>query len=264
MTAVASALGPGADLGLRARDLCKSFGGIRAVNDVSLDFPNAAITALIGPNGAGKTTFFNLISGLLKSDSGRIIYNGTDITRLGPVGRTRLRIGRTFQITSIFPRLTALENVQMALFAGRGVSSNFFKPSKGLFAAECIEALKEVQLEGLRDTKAGQLSHGDRKRLELAIVLALSPSLLLLDEPTAGMGAAERVSAVALIARLARDRSMTLVFTEHDMDTVFGIADSVVVMHRGAVIAQGSVDEIRANVLVQESYLGRAGVTVGA
>jgi branched-chain amino acid transport system ATP-binding protein len=244
---------------LDVRNISKSFGGFRAVRDVSLALKQGERRALIGPNGAGKTTLFNLLSGRLRIDGGEIRYRGQAVETLPPHRICRLGIARTFQITSIYPQLSALANVQVALFARFGHAHRLFRDAAHADREEALTALRDVGLHERASTIGGELSYGDQKRLELAIALALKPSLLLLDEPTAGVESSTRREIVDLVKRLCAEHAMTLLFCEHDMEAVFAIADRITVLHQGAVLAEGAADEIRANQMVRSIYLGGSG-----
>jgi branched-chain amino acid transport system ATP-binding protein len=258
------------DTVLRTVGLKKHFGGVQAVNGVNLLVPEGDVRAIIGPNGAGKTTLFNLITGDLPHDSGEIHVLGREVTGLRPDELTRHGIGRTFQITSIFRRLTVLENVQTALMTRHRRHFNLFARGARLYRKEAFILLDRVGLTGQAPKPSGILSHGDQRRLELAIALAGEPSLLMLDEPTAGMAPRERHEMMSLVAKIADDTRLTVVFTEHDMDVVFAASRRISVLHQGAVIAEGTPAEVRANVEVQRVYLGvppaaeRAAAVAGA
>lgn len=243
---------------LRAEALSKRFGGVVAVNRASLQVRGGSFHAVIGPNGAGKTTLFNLLSGALLPDGGRVWFGARDITRLAPHRRARLGIARTFQIVSLFAEMTVLENVLVAVLARRGRIVNPLRPYLA-YRDECSEAaaiLKGLELERFAHWPVTSLSYGDRKFVEIAMAFALRPRLLLLDEPTAGMGLHERTAAMRTIRRLAAEQGLTVLFTEHDMDVVFGYADIITVMHQGRVIAEGPPDAISQRSDVQEIYLG--------
>jgi branched-chain amino acid transport system ATP-binding protein len=236
--------------------LKKHFGGVKAVDGVNLAIPRGELRAIIGPNGAGKTTLFNLLTGHIRHDAGAIYFKGEEISKSPPHHVSRKGIGRTFQITSIFRRMTALENVQVALMTHRRQHFHIFRPAKTLYQEEALALLERV---GLRDEAwkpSGILSHGDQKRLELAIALAGKPDLLMLDEPTAGMAPRERQEIMRLVERIGRAENLTIVFTEHDMDIVFAVAERITVMHQGSVIAEGMPEEVRADREVQRVYLG--------
>ncbi|MGH8875243.1 MAG: ABC transporter ATP-binding protein, partial [Acidimicrobiia bacterium] len=211
---------------------------------------------VIGPNGAGKTTLFNLITGYLRPDAGRVLFDGADVTGHPTHRIARAGIARAFQITSIFPKLTVFENVQLGILARRGETARVVGVVKGRHATQVMEILEAVGLAGTRDLQAGNLSHGDQRALELAISLTLEPKLLLLDEPTAGMAPAETAKTMELIRAIAIERHLTLLFCEHDMEVVFDTADRILVMHQGRRLAEGTPEEIRAHPEVRAVYLG--------
>jgi len=242
---------------LQTISLRKHFGGVQAVNGVDLAVPPGDLRAIIGPNGAGKTTLFNLLSGDLAHDTGQIYFGGHEVSGLPPHQLCRRGLGRTFQITSIFRRLTALENVQTAFLSHHRRHYNVFVPARRLYRDEALALLERVGLREQAGKPSGILAHGDQRRLELAIALAGAPRLLLLDEPTAGMAPRERHEIMALVARIAGDTGLTVVFTEHDMDVVFAVARWITVLHQGAVLAEGAPAEVRANGDVQRVYLGQ-------
>ncbi|HEY0879780.1 MAG TPA: ABC transporter ATP-binding protein [Zeimonas sp.] len=243
---------------LSVRGLSKRFGGVHAVDGIDLDVQAHETVALIGPNGAGKTTFYNLLSGRMQPSSGSVVFDGCDVTGLAPHEISRLGISRSFQITNIFPELSARENVEVALTAVHGRSLRLFSraAADGALHEEAEALLERLGLGALAASRAGRLSYGDKRLLEIAIVLATRPRLVLLDEPTAGMTPDETRAVVALVRQLAESTQYTFLITEHDMDVVFGLADRIVVMHRGSVLAHGSADEIRASREVREAYLG--------
>jgi branched-chain amino acid transport system ATP-binding protein len=244
---------------LRVEGLHKSFGGVQAVQGVSLAVAAGELLALIGPNGAGKSTCFNMLNGQLRPDAGRVTLAGQDITGLAPRAIWRLGVGRTFQITATFASLSVLENVQMALLSHRRRLMRLWAP---LSAEDPTPALALLERLGMAEQAArpcGVLAYGDLKRVELAIALANNPRLLLMDEPTAGMAPAERVALMALTARIARESGIAVLFTEHDMDVVFTHADRLLVLDRGRMLAEGSPEDVRANPAVREVYLGHEG-----
>ena len=241
---------------LEVRDLRKSFDGFMAVAGVSLTVPRSSISAIIGPNGAGKTTLFNLITGHLEPDTGSVRFNEREITGIAPHDLCRLGMGRSFQRTNIFPRLTVLQNIQAAFLCHRGRGWNLLTPVERLYREETQALLDSVGLLDKAGEVAGFLSHGNQKQLELGITLALEPEILLLDEPTAGMSAQETRESIRLIERIARERGLTLLFTEHDMEVVFAIAHRITVLHQGLVIADGTPDEVRRHPDVRRVYLG--------
>ncbi len=247
---------------LSVSGLGKSFGGVRAVDGVGFSVAAGEMLAMIGPNGAGKSTCFNMLNGQLRPDAGRIALAGVDITGMRPRAVWRRGVGRTFQITATFASMTVRENVQMALLSHRRAVWRFWRPATRAFAAEADALLDQVEMLPQAERAAGVLAYGDLKRLELAIALANAPMLLLMDEPTAGMAPGERAGLMGLARRLARERGVAVLFTEHDMDVVFGVADRIIVLSRGAVIAEGDRDAIRADPRVRDVYLG-SGTTSG-
>jgi branched-chain amino acid transport system ATP-binding protein len=252
-----------AEVVLRLVGLRKHFGGVQAVAGVTLTVPAGDVRAVIGPNGAGKTTLFNLITGDLAHDSGEIHFLGQEIDGLAPQDLSRRGMARTFQITSIFRRLTVLENVQTALLVHHRRHYNVLRSAQRLYREPGMTLLDRVGLAEQAGKPSGILSHGDQRRLELAIALASEPRLLLLDEPTAGMAPRERHEIIALVVAIAQDVGLTVVFTEHDMDVVFAVARHITVLHQGAVIAEGKPAEVRANPDVQRVYLGSPAATAG-
>jgi branched-chain amino acid transport system ATP-binding protein len=241
---------------LEVQNVRKTFGGVAAVDGVSFALPAGEIRALIGPNGAGKTTFFNILTGQLAADQGAVRFRGRPIAGLSPWAIWRLGISRTFQITATFATLTVLENVQVARLSHVGKSRAPITPAVRLEVGPAVALLKQVGLVDQRFRPAGVLAYGDLKKLELAIALANDPALLLLDEPTAGMAPAERGALMGLTATIARERGLTVLFTEHDMDVVFATADRIMVLHQGRVIADGLPADVRADSQVQAVYLG--------
>jgi branched-chain amino acid transport system ATP-binding protein len=241
---------------LRTERLQKFFGGVHAVDEVALSVPEGQRRAIIGPNGAGKTTLFNLVSGHLRPDRGAIYIRGQRINEYSPQRICHLGLSRTFQITSIFPRLKVYENVLAAILVHEKKSFNLVYPASRMARATTEALVRLVGLEDAAGQVSGTLSHGDQKRLELAIALASEPKLLLLDEPTAGMAPQEKAETMALIDTIAREKGLTILFTEHDMDVVFGHAECITVMHQGRILAEGDAQEVRANEAVQRIYLG--------
>jgi len=242
---------------LRVEGLTKRFGGVSAISDVTLRFETGSLTAVIGPNGAGKSTFFNLISGAIVPDGGRILLDEADITHENRARIVRRGIGRAFQVTSIFPTMTVAENLMAAICAHRGqwawLGRRFPPPGT---RARALEVADQLGLAGQADVLSANLSHGDQKLLDIALALALEPRVLLLDEPTAGMGPEERTRMMERVHALWERQGLTLVFIEHDMDIVFRIAGSIRVLCYGRVLAEGTPDEIRADPRVIEAYLG--------
>lgn len=253
---------------LRVENLKKSFGGVQATRDVSIDFPTGSLTAIIGPNGAGKTTFFNLISGHIRPDSGRVLFDDVDLVGLSSLQTVRRGIGRAFQVASLFPSLTVREALAAAVTSHRRGSWRVLArfPQAGL-GTRVEELMDLMDLTPQAEILSSNLSHGDQKLLDIALALAMEPKVLLLDEPTAGMGPDERWRMIGKVHRLWEAKRMTVIFIEHDMDIVFKIAQTVHVLKYGAVLAQGTPDEIRRNPDVIDAYLGtdhHLSQTVGA
>ena len=240
---------------LRVEEIDKSFGGLMAVNGVSFQIEKGELSSIIGPNGAGKTTLFNLLTGHLSPDKGRILFKEREVTGLSPHGICNLGIGRSFQRTNIFPRLSAFDNVQVAVMSWGRKSSNIFLRAQKMLREETDEILESIGLRDKKEITAGLLAHGDQRRLEIGIALGSYPELLLLDEPTAGMSPEESGRTVELIQGLARERGLTLLFIEHDMNVVFQISEKIRVMHMGSIIAEGIPEDVRANEEVQRIYL---------
>jgi len=245
---------------LRAEQLCCSFGSVRAVNDVSMSIAPGELRALIGANGAGKTTLFNLLSGFVSPSGGRILFDGQDITERAPHERVAMGIARTFQITEVFPELSVHENLRVPVESQAGLR---LSPWLSRSATNQIEARvgELLELGGLTQKSwrlAGELSHGDQRTTEILMALALKPRLLLLDEPTAGMGEQETYEITELIRRLHRERSLTIVLVEHDMRVVFHLADRIMVMAEGSMLAEGTAQQIATDERVQAAYLGTA------
>lgn len=240
---------------LKVEKVTKAFGGLVAVNDVSFEIVENELSSIIGTNGAGKTTLFNLLTGGLRCDSGRVTFMGENITNCNPYEICRKGVGRSFQTTNIFPRLTAFENVEVAVLSAQGKSSNLFSPTSKMVTEGAFEILGSVGLSDQKEILGSLLSHGDRRRLDIGIALASHPKLLMLDEPTAGMSPKESVEITELIHELAKERGFSLIFIEHDMNIVFSISEKIKVMHQGRIIFEGSPEEVRANREVQEIYL---------
>jgi ABC-type branched-subunit amino acid transport system ATPase component len=243
---------------LQAEGIVRHFGGVRAVDGVSVSLQPGEFTALIGPNGAGKSTLFAIIAGQQSADAGRVRFAGEDVTRAGPVQRARRGIGRTFQTAAAFASMTVLQNVQMALAAHAGAHFDPWRPLPRLHRDEAAGLLARVGLDAQAGRAAADIAYADLKRLELALALAGRPRLLLMDEPTAGMAAAERAALMDLVVAVAAEGALTVLFTEHSMDVVFGYARRLLVMSRGALIADGAPDEVRAMPAVQAAYFGDA------
>jgi branched-chain amino acid transport system ATP-binding protein len=245
---------------LEVRNLTRRFGNLVAVRDVSMTVENGELRAIIGPNGAGKTTLFNLVSGFFAPSSGSIRFDGRDVADLSANQRVWLGMARTFQITEIFPELTVLENVRIATETAAG-----YRLRPWLNRAETSDVDRRIEemlalatLSGKADRLVGELAHGDQRAAEIAMALALQPRLLLLDEPTAGMGDQETYDITQLIRRLHRDAKLTIVLIEHDMRVVFHLADRITVLDQGSFLADGTPQEIAANAAVQRAYLGQA------
>jgi branched-chain amino acid transport system ATP-binding protein len=241
---------------LRTHALTKRFGGLIATDALEFEVRRGEVHAVIGPNGAGKTTLVNQLIGELAPDAGRIVFDGTDITRLPSYRRALMGLSRSYQITSIFPEFTTLENVALALQAHQGHSFGFWRPanSEERLMRPAREALEEVALFGKSNRPADELAHGERRQLELAMALVSEPKLLLLDEPMAGMGRRESELMVRLLSELKRRRTIMLV--EHDMDAVFALADRITVLVYGRAIASGPPEEVRSSAEVRKAYLG--------
>jgi branched-chain amino acid transport system ATP-binding protein len=236
--------------------LVKRFGGVAAVDGVDLTVAAGEFHALIGSNGAGKTTLFNLLTGTLRPDAGAIRFDGRDIVGAPPFRLARLGVGRTFQINNLFHGATVRDNIRVPLIARHKDQWRLFNVALRRHDDEIAELAESVGLAEQLDRQSGHLSYGDQRRLELAIALAGNPRLLLLDEPTCGMPAFDRLHFVAFIKDIARRRALTAIVIEHDMDVVFSLADSITVMHRGRVIAHGAPAAIRADSYVRQAYLG--------
>ena len=241
---------------LETRNLVKEFKGFVAVNDVSLKVRRATIHALIGPNGAGKTTVFNVLTKFLEPTAGQIFLNGADITREKPAAIARRGVIRSFQISAVFPHLTVLENVRIALQRRLGTSFHFWKPEKSLdqLNDRAMELLEAVDLAAFAKTATVELPYGRKRALEIATTLALDPELMLLDEPTAGMGHEDVDRVTKLIKQVAQGRTVLMV--EHNMNVVCGISDIITVLNRGAILAEGPYAEVSKNPQVMEAYMG--------
>jgi len=243
---------------LRVSGISKSYGGVRAVDDVSFELDRGQIIALIGPNGAGKSTCFNLLNGQIRPDSGAVLFNGTEIIGLKPRQIWKLGVGRTFQVPETYGSMTVRENVQMVFLSKHDGLFDARRRVKRLFLAEATALLDRVGMGAQADRPANVLAYGDVKRLELAMAMANNPVLLLMDEPTAGMAPEERNNLMALTADLVRERHLAVLFTEHSMDVVFAYAHHILVLSRGKIIASGTPAAVRDNREVQEVYLGSA------
>jgi branched-chain amino acid transport system ATP-binding protein len=241
---------------LSVEGLTKSYGGVHAVRGVSFELKAGEILALIGPNGAGKSTCFDMLNGQNVPDSGRVTLLGQDTAGRKPREIWRMGVGRTFQITATFPTMTVRENVQVALVSYGHALFKFFASTPNFAREEAGRLLDLVGMDGYAERPCGELAYGDLKRLELAIALANQPKLMLMDEPTAGMAPRERIELMRLTARIAREKSLGVLFTEHDMDVVFEHADRILVLNRGSLIAEGTPEQVRANPQVRAVYLG--------
>ena len=244
---------------LSISDLSKTFGGVVATDDLSLDIEQGELHAIIGPNGAGKTTLIAQLSGEIFPDNGRIVFQGKNITMLPPYKRSRLGIARSFQITSLMSEMNVIDNVTLATQANEGHSYKFWKPARDDLdlRQSAMHALKEVGLEGRKLEKVQNLSHGEHRQLEIAMALATQPHLLLLDEPMAGMGVEEGEKILKILKKLKKSKTILLI--EHDMDVVFALADRITVLVYGRAIASGSPQSIKADERVREAYLGTEG-----
>ena len=241
---------------LSVRNLSKSFGGVHAVDRVEFSIVAGELLAMIGPNGAGKTTCFNLINGQLRPDAGAVLFEEKEIQGLAPRERCRLGIGRTFQVAATFGSMTVRENVQLAVLSSEQKLNSIFSSFAGISKESAKGILERVRMGALADRQCAELAYGDLKRVELAMALAARPRLLLMDEPTAGMAPAERQGLMNLVREISRKENLSVLFTEHDMDVVFGYADRVIVLAEGALIAQGTPAEVRADARVRRVYLG--------
>lgn len=249
---------------LAVRSLSRSFGGVRAVDEVSFAIGRGEFLAMIGPNGAGKSTCFNMINGQLAPDSGTILLEGQDIAGMAPRNIWRLGVGRTFQVAASFSSMTVIENVQMALISHAREIYRLWRPAAALHREHALDLLAQVGMRDAADRPSRELAYGDVKRVELAVALANEPRLLLMDEPTAGMGARERHALIKLVKRLVVERNISVLFTEHSMDVVFAFADRIIVLARGQLIADGDAATIRGNEQVRDVYFGSGKIFAGA
>jgi len=245
---------------LDVRNVSKHFGRLVAVNEISMQVAAGELRAIIGPNGAGKTTFFNMISGFFAPTTGDIVFDGVTVTKLPVVARVAMGMARTFQITEIFPELTVRENIRIGVESSLGLRQRFWLGARDLAVVRrgIEEALIQAGLTSQADRRVGELSHGDQRAAEIATALTLKPRLLLLDEPTAGMGEHETYAVANLIRRLHKNNAYTIVLIEHDMRVVFNLADKITVLAEGCLLAEGTPAEIADNPAVQEAYLGKA------
>ena len=245
---------------LQVRGVSRHFGSLIAVNNVSMTVEPGELRAIIGPNGAGKTTFFNLITGFFRPTAGRIVFDGRDVTDLLPARRVWCGMARTFQVTEVFPELTVRENLRISVEAASGLRLRAWlsQTDDQKIRAQIAELIDMGGLSAKADRQVGELSHGDQRATEIMMALALKPRLLLLDEPTAGMGDQETFEITQLIRRLHKESKLTIVLIEHDMRVVFHLADRIMVLDQGKFLAEGSPEEIAANEAVQTAYLGQA------
>lgn len=247
---------------LQTQDLCVRFGGHVAVNAVSCSFAAGSLTAIVGPNGAGKTTYFNLISGQIRATSGRVFLQGRDLSGLGVAARARAGLGRAFQLTNLFPHLSVLENVRLAVQARRegrhrrGLSFFTIWSDHAAVTTEAQHILREVAMGEQADAVVASLSHGDQRKLEVALMMALDPKVYMFDEPTAGMSADEAPVILDLIHRLKSRGEHVILLVEHKMDVVRALAERIIVLHNGTLVADGLPDAVMASAVVREAYLG--------
>jgi branched-chain amino acid transport system ATP-binding protein len=248
-------------LTLETRDLTIRFGGHVAVNNVSCSFRPGELTAIVGPNGAGKTTYFNLISGQLRPSGGSILFDGVDITQLSTPLRTRAGLGRAFQLTNLFPNLSVEENVRLAVQSASGVHYDMLRPwmTRTDLIARADAILDQVALGSRRSAAATALSHGDQRKLEVALMMALQPKVFMFDEPTAGMSIDEVPTVLAIIAAIKARGDKTILLVEHKMDVVRSLADRIIVLHQGELVADGEPAAVIASPVVQQAYLGLVG-----
>ena len=244
------------DLILDVAGLRKSFGGVHVTQDVTLSLKRGEQSAIIGPNGAGKSTFFNLLTGYHAPDAGKIAFDGADITTWSAYRIVKAGMTRAFQVSNVFTKLSVWDNVRTSVHARMGNTLDLLRPASSLGSDETAEVLRICGLLDKRETEAGELSQGDKKKLELAIAVAGQPKLLLLDEPTAGMSVTETLETMSLVDRLNQDLGISVLFTEHDMGVVFNHAERISLLHRGRFLVAGSPDEIRADETVRKVYLG--------
>lgn len=245
---------------LTTENLTIRFGGHVAVNSVSCTFNPGELTVIVGPNGAGKTTYFNLISGQLPASEGRVVKDGVDITKLPPSARARHGIGRAFQLTNLFPKLSVLENIRLAVQARSGQGWKIMTRVDSLteLTAKAERYLEATKLGGVADLPAAALPHGDQRKLEVALLMAMEPDIYMFDEPTAGMSLDHAPDVLDLIAELKHDHSKTILLVEHKMDVVRALADRIIVLHNGELIADGAPDDVMSSQIVRDVYLGKS------
>jgi branched-chain amino acid transport system ATP-binding protein len=245
---------------LATRNLTIRFGGHAAVDDVTAAFRPGELTVIVGQNGAGKTTWFNLVSGQLRPTEGSIFKGDAEITRLSPSARAKAGIGRAFQLTNLFPRLSVLENVRLVVQSRAGAGASVLRAVSGMtrIEEEARDVLSRTRLDGVADYPAAALPHGDQRKLEVAMLIAMQPDIFMFDEPTAGMSADEAPVILELIAEIKKDKDKTILLVEHKMDVVRALADRIVVLHNGRLVADGLPDEVMALPIVREIYLGVA------
>ncbi len=245
---------------LVTEDLTIRFGGHVAVNSVSCAFRPGELTVIVGPNGAGKTTYFNLISGQLTPSSGKVLKDGIDITRMPPSTRAHHGIGRAFQLTNLFPQLSVLENVRLAVQARAGEGWKMFRRVDALteLTARAERYLEATRLDTVAHLPAAALPHGDQRKLEVALLMAMEPDIYMFDEPTAGMSLDQAPDVLDLIAELKRDHTKTVLLVEHKMDVVRALADRIIVLHNGELLADGPPEEVMSSQIVRDVYLGKS------
>lgn len=241
---------------LNVEKVSKDFEGIRALNNVSFSLETGELSSIIGPNGAGKTTLFNVLTGLLKKSSGRVIFKDEDISELQPYEIVRRGIGRSFQLLNLFQRMTVFENVQTAMLAGRGLINNLLTPAQKMVRGETEELLERIGLAEKANENASDLSHGDQRRLELGIALANKPELVFLDKPCAGLTVEETKIMMNLIQKLGKEEKLSVLVVEHKMDVVFSISEKIRVLYEGELIFEGIPEEVKKSEIVQRVYLG--------
>lgn len=245
---------------LSTEDLTVRFGGHVAVNQISCAFNPGELTVIVGPNGAGKTTYFNLISGQIPASAGRVLKDGQELTGLSPSSRARRGIGRAFQLTNLFPQLSVLENIRLAVQAQAGQGWRLFKrvESFGRLTQKAEHYLEAAKLTGVAHQPASALPHGDQRKLEVALLMAMEPDIYMFDEPTAGMSLDHAPDVLELIADIKRDSSKTVLLVEHKMDVVRALADRIIVLHNGELIADGAPDDVMSSQIVRDVYLGKS------